>query len=119
MPNENPPDDAWNPEFAEALLGNILLVGLTRLDADGELVEQRQLFGRVVSVDPQSGIRLLLEGSRAGESFYLPPDTRSIAPASPGQYTLRSTGEVVEDPDFLVNYTITRPARTQDKPLSR
>ena len=42
------------------------------------------------------------------ESVYrLPPELRGIQPAPPGVYRLRSTGEELENPDFLYTWTIT------------
>ena len=41
------------------------------------------------------------------ETYTLPPDLRNYEPAAPGEYRLRSTGEVVADPDFISNWTIT------------
>jgi hypothetical protein len=35
-----------------------------------------------------------------GDIFTLPPALEAFAPAPPGEYRLRSTGEVVVDPDF-------------------
>lgn len=109
MSNEIENREVWDAAFAKTLLGQVALVGLTKLSADDEVIEQRQLFGRVVSVDPRSGICLSLEGQRAGERFSLPPDTRPIDPAPPGEYKLRSTGELVVNPDFLITYTIRMP----------
>jgi hypothetical protein len=42
-----------------------------------------------------------------GEEFNLPPDTRAIEIASAGEYRLRTTGEVVMDPDFTAMFSIT------------
>jgi hypothetical protein len=100
----------WDAALAKNLVGKILLAGITFLDADKTLIEQQQFFGEVVSVDPQAGVLIALHGSRAGEQYTLPPDTRSIREASPGEYRLRVTGEVVEDPDYLVTYTVHKPA---------
>ncbi|HEV2489437.1 MAG TPA: hypothetical protein VGT03_06495 [Candidatus Acidoferrales bacterium] len=44
-----------------------------------------------------------------GSEFTLPPDLRVLEPAPPGEYRLRSTGEVIVDPDYLCSYTVTRP----------
>ena len=63
------------------------------------------MFGRVASAD-RSGIAIRLDGQRAGEIFNLPPDLRSFERASPGEYRLKSTGEMVVDPDYLCTWTI-------------
>lgn len=100
----------WDATLAEALPGAVLLVGITYLAADGSLIEQQQFFGRVQSAHPAQGIALLLEGRRGGERYNLPPDTRSLAKAEPGEYRLRSTGEVLVNPDFMVSFSLQRQA---------
>jgi len=90
------------------LIGKKVLIGLTFVNKTGDVLEQRQLHGRIASAVEGNAISVDLEGHRAGESYSLPPDLRSMFPAKPGEYTLRATGEVVVNPDFLANFTITR-----------
>lgn len=105
-------DNPWDAAFADTLPGKLVLVGLSHFADDGELpFEQQQLFGRVVSVDQSKGILLALEGQRTGEQYNLPPDTRSFQKAGPGEYRLRSTGEVVVDPDYTVTFSIHTQAK--------
>lgn len=99
----------WDESIASKLMGKLMLIGLTYQDSENRPLRQEQFFGRVISVGRTVGIGLLLEGSRTGEHFDLPPDTRSIQQASPGAYRLRSTGEVVTDPDYTVTYLIQTP----------
>ena len=101
----------WNASLAARLPGKLLLVGLTYLDADGELIDKQQIVGRVLSATPHDGISLRLEGRRAGERYVLPPDTRSFSNAKPGQYRLHATGEVVVNPDYTVTFSIRKQAR--------
>ena len=96
----------WNEALARQLPGKVLLVGMTYFDGNGQFIEQQEFFGRVVSANERNGILLNLEGRRAGEQYNLPPDMRSIFEASPGEYRLRSTGEVVVDPDFTVTFSL-------------
>jgi hypothetical protein len=98
----------WDQELAEALVGAVVIVGLTFLDAAGEVVELQQLWGVVDAADAKDGIRLRLRGRREGETHVLPPHTSAFEPADPGSYTLRSTGETIEDPDYLSTWTIQR-----------
>lgn len=98
--------ELWNEALALELPGKLLLVGLTFTDRAGTPEQQEQFWGRVVTVDQKAGIQLLLKGSRAGETFLLPPDMRSIEPASTGEYRLLSTGEVVAEPDYTVTFLI-------------
>jgi len=111
---EHPPsfDDGRPPfdhYFARGLIGKIVLVGVTYLNHNGKAIEQRQFHGRVEEADARRGIRLRLLGERAGEDYWLPPDTRNFEKARPGEFRLRSTGEVVEDPDYLSTWTVTSP----------
>jgi len=103
----------WSLELARDLPGKLVLIGITYLSADRSVVEQKQLFGRVEVADPTLGIVVILEGNGGGSKYTLPPDTRGFSKAPPGEYALRSTGEVVVDPDFVVTYTGNRPGASQ------
>ncbi len=105
--DENAP--AWDEEMSTDLVGSSVLVGITYLHADGSLESQVQMFGTIASAHPRDGIMISLQGDRAGETYWLPPDLRGFEPAPPGSYRLRSTGETVEDPDYTSTWTITRP----------
>lgn len=116
-----PPPGSWDDDLAEALVGRIVLVGMTYLTKDEQLVRQEQFYGVVVSADRRLGIRLELEGQRAGEEHVLPPHTANFQKARPGDYNLRSTGETVADPDYLSSWTIyprddAKPARPAASP---
>ena len=87
------------------LVGKTLLIGLTYYTADNEFVEQKQLWGTVIESNEN---QILLELSN-GESFELPPDLSSTKIAPPGEYHLRSTGEVVVNPDYLMTWNINLP----------
>jgi hypothetical protein len=49
-----------------------------------------------------------------GEVYRLPPDLRPVTDAAPGEYRLRSTGEVIVDPDVTITWTITNPPADDD-----
>jgi len=89
------------------LLGKSVLVGITRVDHNGELLGQNQFHGRVESLDDDL-VHVKIAGS--GEDFTLPPEPLAFARASPGEYRLRSTGEIVVDPDFTTSWTVREPA---------
>jgi hypothetical protein len=110
--SNGPSEDArWDETLARELVGSYVLVGITRLDASGGLIQQIQLHGYVQSAEKNVGIRMLLEGNRKGQTYNLPPDTQAFQRAKPGKYTLRSSDEVVVDPDFTTSWTIQEPAR--------
>jgi hypothetical protein len=90
------------------LIGKKVLIGLTFVNKAGDVLERRQLHGRITSAVEGKEITADLDGHKAGESYSLPPDLRSMSPGKPGEYTLRATGEVVVNPDFLANFTIIR-----------
>ena len=84
------------------LLGRRVLVGVTPVDDDGEQIDQFQTHGVVSSADARGVV--LNRGDMP--AFGLPPGPELFEPADPGQYSLRSTGEVVEDPDYLVSLSV-------------
>lgn len=92
---------------ARFVRGKDVIVGLTYLNHDGRLRQQIQFHGTIEAVGLARGIRI--RRSKYGDTFTLPPDFRSLQPAPPGTYTLRSTGDVVEDPALEATWTITEP----------
>lgn len=94
---------------ADDLVGSTVLIGVTYYNAGGEFTHQTQIYGVVERVEPESGVLIRLQGQRAGEEFWLPPDPEAFQAAPAGEYRLRSTGEVVTDPDFTTTWTIEMP----------
>ena len=106
----HPPSfDDGRPPFdhslAQALVGKLVLVGVTYENRRGETIRHEQMFGRVVSADAHSGITLELEGTRKGEQKRFPPTTEVYQEAPKGEYRLKSTGEIVIDPDYTATWT--------------
>lgn len=87
----------------ERVTGKYLLVGLTILSPDGDVVQQREMHGRVRAVSVAEGLVVV---SPNGQEWRLPPEAGGLEPAPPGRYRLRSTGEEIQDPDFFYNWTI-------------
>ena len=78
-----------------------ILMGITHcrsVGEDEEVVRQEQLYGKIVRISYEEGVVVLLAD---GNETDLPPDLSLIQPGPPGRYRLRSTGEAVEDPDFI------------------
>jgi hypothetical protein len=97
----------WDQDQADRLIGKYVLVGITCIAADGTTVaSQDQFHGRVTRAQRNVGIAVACEGILAGKEKMLPPDPTAFQPAGPGHYTLRSTGEVVVDPELLSSSTI-------------
>lgn len=93
------------PESYDELIGKVLLIGLSYYSHDGEFIEDKQLYGRVTESN-ESGITIM---QAYGEEFSIPPDLSAIEKAALGDYTLRSTNEVVKNPDYLARYNVTLP----------
>ena len=106
MPDPSSDDSDAIGRDPYALVGKTVLIGITRLDYDDQLIEKTEKFGRIASVDPHSGIKVDV-GER--ELFTLPPNPENFIDARPGVYRLRSTGETVKDPDLTTIWTIKEP----------
>jgi hypothetical protein len=102
-------DDEWDEAFAESLIGRTLLVGLTLLTHDDQLIERRQIFGVVESCHPTAGIAI--RERKTGEVTVIAPVLDAIEFGDPGIYQLRDADEVVEDPDFIASITGRQPHR--------
>ena len=86
-------------------IGKRILVGLTFLDSKGQLARQLQYQG-VISRITAKGIFVRLPNGE--DHCSLPPDTACLKKATPGEYRLRSTGEIITNPDYLAQWTITK-----------
>ena len=86
------------------LPGKTILVGITYYTRENEFIEQKQYWGTVIEANDKQ----ILIRQKSGELFKLPPDLRSTEPAPKGEYRLRSTGEIVVDPDFTSVWSVTR-----------
>jgi len=95
------------PEEIEPFLGTSLLMGVTYLDSSEQLIEQKQMFGTIERINDNEGIVVRLD---SGDEFKLPPLLKSLQPAPKGEFRLRSTGQIVIDPDFLTTWTSTKSA---------
>jgi hypothetical protein len=101
-------EDTWDADFANDLVGCTLLVGLTYLDHDQQLIRRQQVFGTVTSVDEHDGICIRLHND---QMFTIAPVLDAIEPAEPGIYQLADEDEAVEDPDFTALLTVISPSR--------
>lgn len=92
----------WDPERGKDLVGKHIVCGFNIGDADGNVRERLQRHGTIVIAD-EGGI-VVREPS--GTEFHIPPDVDALQPARARTYRLKSTGEVVTDPDFQVVWYI-------------
>ena len=88
----------------DELIGKVLLVGITYYTHDNEYIEQKQFYGTVTEANKT----LIRVKQKDGTDFTLPPDLSSTKRARQGEYKLRSTGEVVVNPDFLATWNLTK-----------
>ncbi len=103
------------PEFDQALaasyIGKYILVGVSYFDSEGKFIEQVQMHGTVESVS-SDGMKIALKGARDGETWLMPPNLDSVSAAKPGVYSLRSTGEEIENLDLLSTWDVTKPTES-------
>ena len=103
-----PGQPMFSARAAGPLIGRRIIVGVTHVDQAGRLVRREQFHGRIVRASVREG---LVIQTPSGEERRLPPDLRAFFGARPGEYRLRSSGEVVRDPDLQTSWTVTMPAR--------
>jgi hypothetical protein len=92
---------------AEEYIGKVVLVGMTYLDHDEKLLGQKQWIGTISTFSKKEGIKINLRDS--DEPCCLPPFTQGIKKAPPGIYRLRSTGEEIQNPDYLATWICMEP----------
>jgi hypothetical protein len=86
-------------------IGKCLLAGVTYLKDDGEVDRREQFYGTIVVA---TEFEIVVERSDTGDRMSFPPE---VEKAEPGEYRLRSTGEVVVNPDYLASWTVTPPPK--------
>ena len=96
----------YNVSHTKKLIGKSIIIGLTFLNYEGAIVERKQLFGVIRSIG-EDGIYIKLQNSE--EEYTLPPDLSAIEKAPQGEYRLKSTGEVIVNPDLKASWTIQEP----------
>ncbi len=97
----------FDKDLASKIIGKYVIVGYTYLYSNGKLDRQEQKHGIVIKANEKDGVGIKLYNP--DEVIWLPPDLRFWKPALPGSYKLRSTGEVVIDPDYLTNWVVNPP----------
>lgn len=103
MSNSYVPDLDFSDEDARNVIGKRVLVGVTYCTMDSEIASLEQFHGVVDRVSRSQGLVLRLP---AGDERIIPPDLSRLEPAAPGEYRLKTTGEIVVDPDFTVMWTV-------------
>lgn len=109
------PKPRWYKKVGESYIGKYILIGITYIDHKGNETQRQQMHGIISSVDKNCGIKIALKGVYEGQSWTMPPDQRAIKIAKPGTYTLKMSGEKIENPDLLSTWTITEPNSDYDR----
>lgn len=84
------------------IINKIALVGITYYTEDEQLLSQKQIWGKIISANRDE----IIIKQNDDTLFHLPADLSAFSPAVPGKYTLRSTGETIENPDFLITWKV-------------
>lgn len=108
MPWNGHPNDPARHEYHEEealrMVGKTVLAGITHRLHDGTITAMKQYAGVIEKVN-REGFWLRLSDSEADEPLmWLPPAPRYYDDAPPGIYTMRSTGEPIENPDYLTTW---------------
>jgi hypothetical protein len=105
-------DDAWEPYFieeeAKEIIGKHILVGVTFRDRSENVTGIDQFHGIIVRASHKEGIIVCLHDG--AEERWIPPDLSRLEKAAPGEYRLKSTGEIVVNPDLLSTWTVYPPS---------
>lgn len=100
--------DRSDEKFAAELLGTDVLAGVTMVDYAGNVKERHQFHGQVIQASAEDGVTVR---DADGDEHWLPFDPAAYEPAEPGEYELRSTGQVVVDPTWLTKWIVKPPKR--------
>jgi hypothetical protein len=97
----------FDQKMAVQYIGKYVLIGISIYDSKGIFVRQEQIHGIITKVSEKTGITVDLKGVNEGATRDFPPNIQSLSIAKKGEYSLRQTGEVIEDPDLLWTWNIT------------
>ena len=111
-------NEKFNLENIEAIVGKWVLIDMTTLDHNEEMLDHRQMYGEIREVTEGRGAVVRLIPS--GDEFILTPDLDLFEPVAPGSYKLEPSGDIVESPDFMVRSIIHNPPpQMQVSPLEK
>lgn len=86
----------------KSIIGKKILVGITYMDKKGNVIKMAQYVGKIIEADESKGI--VIEEYNSKEILAVPPQLSAIKVAEPGEYKLKSTGEIVKNPDLLTTW---------------
>ena len=88
---------------AHPQVGARVLVRFNFCDEQGEVVEEQQFNGVIEKITDSE---VLLRHPSNGKEVSLPPHFGSYSVAEKGTYDLPSTGEKMQNPDFITEWTL-------------
>lgn len=91
----------------EEIIGKVLFVCNNYYNCKNELIDRREVIGKIVEADD---CHTVIEQNN-GEKFGLPPCTENLQYAAHGTYNIHSTGEFVVDPDYLAMWNVAAPTK--------
>lgn len=91
----------------KSLLYKYVIIGLSYIDKNENVLETVQLHGRVMRINSAEGIVVHREDKQ--EEYKLPLDFDGFQLAQPGEYKLNMTGEIIVDPDYISSWSIQKP----------
>ena len=106
------PDGAFDHSLAGSYIGKNLLFGITYCDHNENVLRQTQNYGEIIEIN-EHVMLVKLQGS--DETFTLPPFVAELEPAPEGEYKLRSTGQIIVNPDLLGRFQVIAPASENTK----
>jgi hypothetical protein len=117
LPDQWDFDYRHDPDFIQAqmeqlqasYLNKTVLIGVTHLrsvDGEDKVISQEQKFGTVSAWNLNVGIEVTL---KSNEVLNLPPDATLLQPSDFSEFHLRSTGEVIHNPDFVTIWNVYHP----------
>ena len=101
------PDAAFDQKLADSYIGKNLLFGITYCDHDEEILGQVQNYGEIIEINERC---MVVKLQSSDETFTLPPFVDELEPAPEGEYKLRSTGEIIVNPDLIGRFQVMTPA---------
>lgn len=88
----------------KSLLYKYVIIGLSYIDKNENVLETVQLHGRVMRINSIEGIVVQREDKQ--EEYKLPLDFDTFKLAQSGEYKLNTTGEIIVDPDYVSSWSI-------------
>lgn len=85
------------------LKGKVFLIGLTFVDKDGKVIERYQTHGKVARLTIDGFFKIIRDDNSI---FRIPYLKDTIKKAKLGAYRELSTGETVENPDFIMTWKV-------------